>query len=396
MIAGIICEYNPMHNGHMYHIEKTRQAGAKSIVCVMSGNFVQRGECASLDKYTRAQIAVKNGADIVLELPTPWACSSAQTFARGSVGLLDAFGVDTLSFGSEIEDDEKLLKCAELLSDDKIKSKVQKIMKTGVSYPNALSQVFSSEFSSEYEKIISNPNSTLAIEYIKQINILNKNIKILPIKREAVEHDSNNVIQNFASASLLRKMNLSEQIRDFVPQSSFEIIKEQISKGYAPCSMQTAQRAFLAKLRLMSKSELSECISDDTGLVSRVYESAKISTDIVEFYDNIKTKNYTHSRIRRETLNAFLGIDKTISKTLPPYIKVLAVNENGLKLLAKQKPKMKLPLVTKHSEIMKLDARAKHIYELECKASDMFALFSEKIRPCSMEQTNSMIILKDK
>ncbi len=394
MIAGIICEYNPMHNAHVYHIEKTRENGHDFVVCVMSGNFVQRGECASVDKWTRAKIAVQNGADIVLELPTPWACASAETFARGGVAILKAFGVDTLSFGSEIEDSEKLLACVNSLESDEIKSQVKTKMKTGMSYPAALSEVFSVGDLSEFQSIISNPNSTLAIEYIRQIREQNSNMKILAIKREAVEHDSEAAYENFASASLIRKMNL-KGIESFVPKTSFSLVGEQIALGQAPVKLENGEKIILAKLRTMTKNELSNFISDDTGLVSRVFESAKISSTLEQLYENIKTKNYTHSRIRREILSVFLGIDKNIAKKIPPYIKVLAVNQNGLKLIAKQKNEFGLPLVTKHSEIMKLDDEAKRIYELECMNTDMFAMFSEKIRPCSLEQTNSRIIIKN-
>lgn len=394
MKTGIICEYNPMHNGHLYHIEKTRQAGAQYIVCVMSGNYVQRGECASLDKWTRSKIAINNGVDIVLELPTPWACGSAETFARGSVAILNAFGIDTLSFGSEVEDDDKLINCAKLLQDENIKQEVKTLMKSGLSYPMALSKAFEKKNLSEYEKIISNPNATLAIEYIKQIQIQKSDIKILPIKRESVAHDSETANENFASASLLRQLNLSEDIKNFVPKSAYKLISEQLALAYAPCTLKNAERSFLAVLRLMSKQQLSQCISDETGLVSRVYESARKATSLDEFYENIKIKNYTHSRIRRETLNAFLSINKEISKDLPPYIKVLAASEKGLKLISNNKAKMTLPLVTKHSEIMKLDEKSKQVYEIECRATDLFALMSKNIKPCSMEQTNSMQIIK--
>ena len=137
-LAGIVCEYNPMHKGHIYHIEETRKNGATHIVCVMSGNFVQRGECAFLDKWSRADIAVHSGADLVVELPTPWSADSAENFAFGAVYLLSCLGIDMLSFGSEEEDAELLKRCAEALDDEKTADLLKKKMSSGLSYPAAV------------------------------------------------------------------------------------------------------------------------------------------------------------------------------------------------------------------------------------------------------------------
>ena len=157
MIAGIVCEYNPMHNGHIYHIEKTKNAGADFVVAVMSGNFVQRGECALIDKWQRAEIAVKNGADVVIDLPVPWATGSAESFARGSVSLLSSFGIDVLSFGSETEDKELLCLCAEAAENEKVGILVRRYMSEGMNYPTALSESVSEVFGDDARRIISSP-----------------------------------------------------------------------------------------------------------------------------------------------------------------------------------------------------------------------------------------------
>ena len=167
--AGIVCEYNPLHNGHLYQINKTRLSGATHIVCAMSGNFVQRGEPAFLDKWTRAQIAVKSGADLVVEIPVPWAVSGAESFARGSVTLLNNLGIDVLSFGCETDDEKKLLKAAETSKDEKVVSKLKAYTKSGLSYPLALQKAAAELYGKEIGDLF---NYRLFITEGAQLNIL--------------------------------------------------------------------------------------------------------------------------------------------------------------------------------------------------------------------------------
>lgn len=393
MICGIVCEYNPFHNGHLYQINKAKES-SDAIVCVMSGNFVQRGECAYADKWTRAETAVKNGANLVIDLPTPWSNASAGTFARGSIGLLSAFGIDILSFGSETDDASVLLKCAEIANNKNTLKKAKDYMSSGITYPTALAKAVSEDFGKELADVFSGANNTLAIEYIKAANELGCSFSYLPIKRFAAMHDSNNTAHSIASASKIRQLGIKEESFSFIPQSTAEALKALESQDLAPCSLKMCESAILSALREMPKSDYELYVTDTSGLASRIYQSVQTAETLEMLYENAKSKNYTLARVRREVLSLFLKIPKSISDGIPPYIRVLAADEKGIELLKSAKSTATLPIVTKHSDIAKLDDKCKAVYEIQCSSTDKFSLCSKKIRPCGLEQTRSMSIIK--
>ncbi|MGN0447331.1 MAG: nucleotidyltransferase family protein [Acutalibacteraceae bacterium] len=394
MTAGIVCEYNPFHKGHLYQIEQTKKQGAENIICVMSGNFVQRGECAFLDKWTRAKIAVKCGADVVIDLPTPWAMASGETFARGSVGLLSAFGIDLLSFGSETDDKKALLCAAEAVDDEKTGVLIKQYLLKGLSYPFALSKAAGEVFSEKTEKILSSPNSTLAVEYIRQLTKQNKAVDFLPVKRVGTDHDSDKISESFISASALRKLiSNGGDAEKFFPESAYEIITETLKNGFAPCLTENNERGILSALREMNKQDFEKYITDSNGLASRIYGALQNADNLQNLYTYTKSKNFTHSRVRREIMNCYLKIDKALSEGIPPYIKILAVNKKGLALLKKAKNNSPIPIITRHRDTDLLDEKGKAVYLAECKNADKFALFSKNVRECGLEQKNSMLIL---
>lgn len=383
MVAGIVSEYNPFHNGHMYHIEKTRQAGADTVVCVMSGNFVQRGECAFIDKVARAEAAIRGGADLVIDLPVPWAMSSAESFARGSISLLAAMDIELLSFGSESDSKELLYLCAEATADERISLRIKNLMSEGLSYPAALSLSTEELYGKGVSEILSCPNSTLGVEYIKQLKKYCPDCDILPVKRMAVGHDSTETRECFASASRIRELAFEGDASSFVPDFSLKSTDKLHSVAFA-------ERAILSALRETPKADFSLYVTDTKGLADRIYNAVKGATSLEELYTAAKSKNYTHSRVRREVMNVYLKIPKEYSEATPPFIKVLAANKKGLSLLKKAK----LPVVTKHSDAVFEDAFSKQIYDLQCSTTDKFSLMTEKIAPMGMEQKNSVIIIK--
>lgn len=396
MTAGVVCEYNPFHKGHLYQLEKNAQAGADAIVCVMSGNFVQRGECAFLDKWKRAEIAIRNGADVVIDLPVPWAVSSAENFARGSIYLLSQFGVDVLSFGSETDDREKLILAAECTENERVIEFVRDRMSSGVHYPYALFSAVREIYDDDVAGIIASPNSTLAVEYIRQMKKSGMK-NFLPVLRKGAGHDTSDADGYILCASELRGRIADkgiEGVGEYIDEVSLEIIDGQVRAGFAPCMMRYNERAVLSALRRLDKVGLEKYISDEQGLVSRIYDAAKTSSGLVELYNEARSKNYTHSRVRREVLSAFLGIKKDIATRTPPYMRILAVSEKGLTLLSSAKKNSAIPIVTKHGEMQNLDSFSKEIYDLQCSSSDAFALFSPAVRPCGLEQKNSMLIIK--
>ena len=283
MITGIVCEYNPFHNGHLYQIEKAKAMGADKIVCVMSGNFVQRGECAFFDKHLRARAAIMCGADVVIDLPTPWAMASAETFARGSVGLLKNFGIEALSFGCETDDEALLRGCADKLKDEETSVLIKKYTAEGMSYPQSVSRVLTETLGEKAGEIISSPNNTLAVEYIRQ---LPDNIRLLPVRRQGADHDSDTAKEGIASASMIRNLGLGEDSFAYVPEKLLPLYID--ADRY---SLSFSERAILSSLRMMKKEDYSLYVSDSKGLDMRIYDAIQKATTLENLYASAKSKN---------------------------------------------------------------------------------------------------------
>lgn len=371
-VSGIVCEYNPFHNGHLYHIEETRRNGATYIVCVMSGNFVQRGDVAVLDKFTRAELAVQSGADLVIELPVPYCLSSAENFARGAVYLLDSIGcVDEISFGSESGDIEEIISAMNK-ADEVIQSEnVKKLMQNGYTYPRAVSEILR-EIDKESAEIISEPNNILALEYLRALKCFKSDIKPFTVKRSGTLHDSGETSGDFASASYIREH--LESARNFVP----EIWADVIESGTA--DIKRLEKAILYKIRTADDEEIAGT-ADSGGLIERIYGNTAQSLD--ELFDSVKSKNCTMARVRRVILSLLIGIPKI--QCLPPYARVLAFNERGREILALTKKTKKIPVGTSLAKLCRLNCDAHFFAELESRATDIYSLAWEKIRPAEQD-----------
>lgn len=391
-IGGIICEYNPFHNGHEYHIKKTRENGATHIICAMNGNFVQRGDCAVADKWTRAKAAVVSGADLVVEIPTPWACSSAENFARGAVSLLSAFKIDFLSFGCETDNAALLEKAAWSVDLPQVGEKVKALISNGTTYPSALQQAVCDLMGEETASVLSSPNNTLAIEYIRQKEKLCADFGLLPVKRFASIHDESvPTHETVTSASALRMMNYTEQMKPFVPDVMFKELSSFQQSGLFPCKIENAERAVIAFLRGMTLEEMKRYVPDENGLAERIYSKSRFAETPFELVKAVKVKSITEAMIRRAVMQCFLKIPKEIALGNPPYIKILAANKKGFEVLKEKNPS--LPIVTKKADADKLLPEGKAIYDLECECTDKFSLFSKKISGCFREQTSPIVII---
>lgn len=397
MLAGIVCEYNPFHKGHLYQLEKTKEAGADAVVCVMSGNFVQRGECAFADKWKRAEAAVRSGVDVVIDLPVPWAVSSGESFARGSVFLLRQFGVRLLSFGCENEGRKELLTAAQVSDKQEVSALIKQRMSDGISYPSALYEAVYELYGKAVADVLALPNSTLAVEYIRQMQKYG-DMDFIAVKRKGAGHDEAEEKDGFYPASALRDIMLLEDCRKktypYLSKDSAEILSCAFDEKIAPCTMQQNERGVLSALRQLDKTELEKYVSDENGLASRIYEAAKTAKSLDELHSKSKSKNYTLSRVRREVLSAYLGVEKEISRLTPPYMRILAVSEKGLELLSSAKKNSAIPVVTKHSEMQNLDEFSEKIYKIQCSSTDKFSLLSPSVRPCGLEQKSSMMIIR--
>lgn len=404
-VTGVIAEYNPFHNGHKYMLEQCAANGATHIVAVMSGNFVQRGSVAIMDKRARAAAALSSGVDLVVELPVPWAVATAETFARGGVSVLRALGcVDALSFGAECADVDLLRKAADAVRDVKVNELIRRELEGGISYPKARENAVSSIYGEDVAEVIKHPNNILAVEYIKALyscvssdalDSLGTHMAIEPIRRKGAEHDSLKENGEFASASALRVL-LERGDTDafqYMPKASCEQYEKLKAVGRAPACIDESERAILSHLRGLTAEDIKTAPDVTEGLENRIYNAIQSATSLQELYDSIKTKRYTHSRIRRIISALYLGISPDDAVGDVSYIRVLGFNDRGMEILKTAKSTAKLPVIMKTANFEKLDGRAKHIFELECKATNLYNLTTPRILPCGTECSDELVIL---
>ena len=374
-VTGIICEYNPLHLGHIAHIVKTGQAAPgepaddSAVICVMSGNYVQRGDFALFSKHARAKSAVSCGADLVIELPVTYVLQSAEGFARAGVYLLEKLGIcDYLSFGSESGEAELLNEAAKLIASGKATRLTKEWLGKGISYAAARQKAADIIMGSKADVFLS-PNNVLGIEYIKAINEIKSKLKPVTIKRTGGEHDS----ETGYSASSLRKVFLGGSIpADRMHPFAAGICIDEMLCGRGPVSILNAELAILSRLRM--RNDYSKIAGISEGLEKRFEKHAGAEATIEEILRQIKTKRYTMSRLRRILLCAAIGIKTEDTQALPQYIRVLAMNEKGKKLLSKARKKARLPIITKPASVYSLNETAIRHFELEAKATDLYVL----------------------
>jgi predicted nucleotidyltransferase len=395
--SGVVAEYNPFHNGHAYQIEQTRQAGVTHVVAVMSGCFTQRGEPSIMPKAARCHAALLCGADLVVELPLPWACATAETFASGAVAVLNALGcVDVLSFGSECGDAEKIRRIADGIAQTDGSAELKQALSTGVSFPRARELALANKLPPDDLTILKNPNDMLAAEYLKALNRLNSPIRPMAVKRENTLHDAESPSGNFASASYIRRLMIGGRLDEalcFVPEQAADVYRRAFAQGHAPFLPAAAQPMILAQLRRLRACDFAALPDVSEGLENRIYKAVLNAVTLEELIFRVKTKRYTLSRIRRIITAAFLGLTKEDTQSPPPYIRVLGFNSWGAEILSAAKKSATLPIVTRHADILKLGAQAQRVYQLECLAADLYGLCLPQRLPCAIEQKYQPFLL---
>lgn len=375
-VAAVISEFNPFHNGHKYLVEKIKSEHADCVVAIMSGNFVQRGEVAIVDKYERAKAALQGGCDLVVELPTVFALSSAERFAKGGVQIADALNADILCFGAENEDVSKLTQIADAFSNDDFKSALKLNLSNGNYYAKAVANAIEQHLSKEHADMLNGANNTLGVEYIKALK--STNISPVAIKRLGVDHDSDITFENISSATNIRNLiKNGESYTEFsdIPISDYADINE-------------LETAILYKLRTMSKEELENLPDVSEGLHNRICECARSSNSLEEFYNNLKTKRYTLSRLRRIVMCALLGITKELNSYDAQYVRVLGMNKVGATLLKN----CKLPLLCNFPhdyDALSLDA--KKVFDIDITANSVFSLAKVKSKDFTSEYQRRII-----
>lgn len=381
---GVIAEFNPLHKGHEYLLRQAKEQG--TVVCVLSGNFVQRGETALLEKRIRARQALECGADLVLELPVLWSMSTAENFALGGVSILKSIGCGKIIFGSENGDIRALKNSADILLSDKFSKYVGEFLEKGVTFAKAReSAALKCGLKTD---ILSKPNNNLGIEYIKAAKKLNADIEFQTVSRLGAQHDSKTE-DLFVSASLLRerlRLRDFDFCRRYMPEASLNLIDDDNISD-----IKNIDRAILSVLRTKTLKELKNLPDLSEGVENKLFSSIKLATDLEELYNSLKVKRYTLARIRRLCLNAFIGADNSFFMKEPPYIRVLGFNNKGIALLKKAKNNSKYPVITKVSQINGLGENALKVFETECKATDLFSLSLKKPLPCGLEYTSKII-----
>ncbi|MBR3267254.1 MAG: nucleotidyltransferase family protein [Oscillospiraceae bacterium] len=385
-ISGIICEYNPFHNGHLYHVEQTRKHGATHIVAIMSGNFVQRGDVAVINKFERAKAAVRCGVDLVIELPVAYCLSAAETYAMGAMYILKGLGcVDELSFGSECGDLGLLSAAVKATYACAKRPELDDLMKLGNSYPKALQILIRQTYGDEIGLLFSSPNNVLAIEYLKAMVAVKLKIQPFTVKRNS-SHDSTVPAGKIASASLIRQL-MESQSGDFdelVPDTSADAISACAATGMT-ARFENLERALLYKLRTSSAEEIANLPEVGQGLENKIL-SARNETSLESLLLNIKSKRYPMARLRRILLNLLIGITPEDTKNPPPYGRILALNERGRDILtAAKNAGTALPYATSLAKLAELNETCRACSDLEARATAIYGIAQRSISPADAD-----------
>lgn len=373
-ITGIVAEYNPFHSGHSYQISKIK---SDATVAVMSGSFVQRGDIAAADKWTRAKYAVMGGVDLVVELPVVFALNAAQKFALGAVSLLDGMGIDELCFGSEIGDIDALFKTAELIENEpaEISKKIKELTAIGMSYPSVREKAYAGNVP---DGVLSEPNNILAVEYLRAIIRIGSKITPLTVKRHGAGYNDTTPQNNIASASAIRTMLKNNE--DVSAFTDFNAVPNDLSQ---------LDSAVTSNLRLMSAKTLSQINEVSEGLENRILRAAAIYSSIEEIAESVKTKRYTMSRIKRILISSLLGLTADMSSQMPSYIRPLAMNKKGMAALKEIKKRSDLPIISKTA-----DYKEKNLmFEADIRATDIAALCENKDKRGGKDFLCSPVIL---
>ena len=355
---GIICEYNPFHNGHLYHISKIKEMFDDSlIILVMSGNFTQRGEASIIPKYSKCDIALLSGIDLVIELPFIFATQSADVFAKTSIEILDKLNVDYVVFGSETNDINKLTMLAKTqINNKKYDKLVKEYLDKGVNYPTALSKALYQLT----DKKIDKPNDILGVSYIREILKLNSNITPICIKRSN-DYNSIELNDNITSASSIRYALLNgDNVKNYVPEYVYDYLKNPIfTKNYFN----------LLKYKIMTENTLEEYQTVDEGIENRIINYINKSKTLEDFIFNIKTKRYTYNKLNRMLIHILTSFTKEDAKDIDiTYIKVLGFNSKGKTYLKKIKKDINIPLITSYKNmndnILNIEYKVTCIYSI--------------------------------
>lgn len=372
-VTGIICEYDPLHTGHAWLMAQARAAGASAVVCAMSGNFTQRGGFAAADKLARAEMAVACGADLVLELPTVWAMSTAERFARGGVEVLTRTGVVTeLLFGSESGDMAALTRCADCLDSEDLTAALAAVPEDGRTFAARRQRAVEALLGPADAVLLASPNNTLAVEYLRAIRRLKSPLTARTLRRTGAQHGEA-PCGGFASASYLRQLlaaGETEQAAVYMPPAAADILRRQRAAGRLT-DPRLCERAILARLRTMEPEDWRRLDGGGEGLYRRMYRAAHTGVTLADVLEAARTKRYPLARLRRMVLAAWLDLPEPPEEL--PYLRVLAANSVGRQLLRRMRD-VGAPVLTKPADAAALGPAAQALMAVESRCTDLYVL----------------------
>lgn len=374
MSVAVICEFNPFHNGHKYLLSRAKHYG--SVLAVMSGSFTQRGEAAICSKFERTETALENGADLVVELPATRAVSNAMRFAEGGVHLAKSFDCVThLVFGCETDDLNLLQTAAFAIGNTEVNKKISALMKQGEYYPRALQTAVDEVFGHETAAVFSSPNNILAVEYIRALK--NTKIQPVPILRAGSLHDTEIRSGSIASASYIRALLRSgKDASAYLPGIPAEITRDE-----------NLERVILYRLRTMTPVDFAKLPDVGEGLENRIEEAVQSYNSVEEILSAVKTKRYTHARLRRILICALLGITEELQRRIPGYVRVLGFNAGGEKMLKTCRNE----IITSPAKYLKAGGTDSEILQLDIRANDIAALGYDSVNAAAADYLTKIV-----
>ncbi|MBC6003951.1 MAG: nucleotidyltransferase [Paeniclostridium sordellii] len=393
-ILGLIVEYNPFHNGHLYHLKKSLEiTNSTHSIAVMSGNFLQRGEPALFDKYKRAEMAVSNGVDLVVELPTLYACQSAEIFAHGAITLLNSLNcIDSICFGSEHGDIDLLVEISKILINepDKFKTLLKRNLDEGILFALARSKALSEYmlnhtnlniYENKLNDVLSTPNNILGIEYIKSLLKHKSTIRPYSITRIQADYNSETIESNICSATAIRKTlkeyNTLDSISNVVPIKTFELISKSIDNNFNPM-FDEYYFDTIRELVIRDLNILNSYFDVNEGIENKIYKSVFSCKNIFELQQSIKSKRYTLTKVKRILNNILLGITKDDMNTVKnimklPYVRILAFNDKGREIIKQIKLNSEIKIINKFSNVNFEDDKVfETLIKYDIKATNMY------------------------
>lgn len=383
----IISEYNPFHFGHLYHLnESIFQTNSDFKIAIISGNFVQRGEPSIINKWKKAEVALSAGFDLVIELPTLYAISSAENFANGSIKIANQIGSDYISFGTESGDLKKLKDLSSLINKNEKEyiANVKEKIAQGFSYPKSQELVIDEMFGDEFLGVCK-PNNILGLEYLKSLNAISSNITPITVKRDLDKSSSSDV------RALLRTSGFKiEDLKNSIPDFSYEVLAENIENGNAVLSLKAFEKEIIYILRTIDNERLKNIPDVPENMLSNLKKIACSTNSLDELITVLKNKSITQARIQRILLYILLGITKSdmeLSKRIIPYVRVLGMSENGKKMLSDISKDINVITSVKAFEKTCDDSDLLRMLEIDKKATDIYTLAYVKDSVANLDYT---------